>query len=69
MDGSPLGRPRWATTIIEQLASRSFLIVPSEATIRPSSVITPSLIGTFKSQRSRTLLFCSVRSERVLIPI
>ena len=69
LDGSPLGLPRWATTMIEQSASSSFLIVLSEATIRPSSVITPSLIGTFRSQRNRTLLFCRVRSERVLIPI
>ena len=54
---SPLGLPRWAIITIEQLASSNFLIVDSEATIRPSSVMTPFFNGTFRSQRSKTFLF------------
>ena len=54
---SPFGLPRWAIITIEQFAFNSFLIVLNEATILPSSVIRPSLIGTFRSQRKIICVF------------
>ena len=66
---SPFGLPRWAIITIEQFAANSFLIVLSEAIILPSSVICPSLIGTFKSQRKTTCVFWGFNSASVLMPI
>ena len=54
---------------MEQFAANSLLIVLSEAMIRPSSVIAPSLIGTFRSQRKITCVFWGFNSASVFMPI
>ncbi|CAB4549749.1 unannotated protein [freshwater metagenome] len=61
---SPFGLPRWAIIVMEQLLVSNLFIVLNDARILPSSVMTPSLIGTFKSQRKITCAFCGFRSER-----
>ena len=64
---SPFGRPRCAVITTEAPCANKYLIVGSEALIRPSSVITPALSGTFKSQRSRTRFPRTSIVSRVLI--
>ena len=64
---SPFGRPRCAVITTDAPCASKYLIVGSEALIRPSSVITPSFNGTFKSQRSRTRFPRTSTESRVLI--
>ena len=64
---SPFGRPRCAAITTAAPCANKYLMVGSEALIRPSSVITPSFNGTFKSQRSRTRFPRTSTESRVLI--
>ena len=66
---SPFGRPRCAATTNDAPFARSALIVGRDARILPSSVITPPLSGTFKSQRRKTRLPCTSRSPNELIKL
>ena len=65
----PFGLPKCAITTIEQLAASNFLIVDSDAIMRPGSPITPSLMGTFKSQRKITFAFWGFNWDKVFMPI
>ena len=65
----PFGLPKCAITTIEQLAASNFFIVDNDAIMRPGSPITPSLMGTFKSQRKITFAFWGFNWDKVLIPI
>ncbi|CAB4958190.1 unannotated protein [freshwater metagenome] len=53
---SPFGRPRCAIITTEAPWLMRYWIVGRDARIRPSSAITPSLIGTLRSQRSKARL-------------
>ena len=53
---SPLGLPKCAPITSDAPRSSRYFMVGSDARIRPSSVMTPFLIGTFKSQRRKTRL-------------
>src|SRR4051794_19472542 len=52
--GAPLGRPRCAVTMTWAPWSSSRVSTGSVARMRPSSVTFPSLIGTLRSDRTRT---------------
>ena len=54
--GSPFGRPQWLARISLPPLEITSLMDGSAATIRVSSVTTPSLSGTLKSTRIRTFL-------------
>src|SRR5690606_16572645 len=54
--GAPSGRPRCEHTITRAPALMRAFRVGNEARTRPSSVMTPSFRGTFRSQRTMTRL-------------
>ena len=65
---SPFGLPMWLQRIIFAPFSLRYLTVLSASRIRLSSVITPSLIGTLKSQRTIHLLPLTLISSTVFLP-
>jgi carbon starvation protein len=66
---SPFGRPRCAAITSDAPFSRRALIVGSDARILPSSVMTPPLSGTLRSQRRKTRLPCTSRSPNEIIKL
>ena len=65
---SPFGRPRWEQRMTAALWSSRYLMVGRAATMRLSEVMTPSLSGTLKSQRTSTFLpFTSMSSTDFLL--
>ena len=65
--GSPFGLPRCEQRMTLPPSAMSFLMVGRAATIRFSSVISPFLSGTLKSQRTRTRLPFTLRSSTVFL--
>ena len=66
--GPFLGLPRWLHRITLPPFSISFLMVGSAATMRLSLVMTPSFMGTLKSQRTSTRLPRTSSSSTVFLP-
>lgn len=64
--GPPLGRPKCERTTTLAPACESSVRVGANRSMRVVSVTTPSLAGTFRSARTRTVLPSNSKSSRVL---
>jgi len=62
----PLGRPKWLRTTTRAPLLESSVRVGTTRSMRLVSVILPSIMGTFKSTRTSTLLPSTSRSSMVL---